>query len=160
MVDRILVSVIENMEEPCWLFRVEPFMQKVMENLNYDKEEISLLFCNDTFIAELNNTYRKVEGPTDILSFENGEEYTDKTGTKWMCAGDILISLEMLEKNAAYFSVDKDSELKRLLIHGVLHLNGMDHGEEHIEQGIEPICDMLKLQEKTLVKFSSEHIIG
>ena len=100
-------------------------------------------------IQQLNSQYRNIDSPTDILSFENGSKYTDDEG-EWLQAGDIAISLDTLPKNAEYFGVSENEELKRLLIHGVLHLNGYDHGEEHIEPDKEPTDEMLVLQEKIL----------
>ena len=61
--------------------------------------------------------------------------------------------------NAEYFSEDINAELKRLMLHGLLHLNGMDHGEEHIEKGVEPKGEMLILQEQILDKLKDEIII-
>ena len=133
-------------------------MEKAAELLGYDGEEISLLLCNDDYIKELNKTYRNIDAPTDVLSFENDEEYTDEEGS-WKCVGDIVISLQTLPVNAEYFEEDQNSELKRLLVHGLLHLNGMDHGEEHIEKGKAPEGEMLKLQEQTLQKLKDEIII-
>lgn len=158
MANRIFVSMEEGLPEPEWLGKIEPFMQKVLEKAGYDREEISIMFCNDSFIQELNKNYRKIDSPTDVLSFENGEEYKDEEGD-WFSAGDIVISLETLPKNVEYFEVDKNTELKRLLIHGLLHLNGMDHGEEHIEKGISPSSEMLVLQEKILSELSDEILI-
>ncbi len=116
------------------------------------------MFCNDEYIKELNKTYRNIDAPTDVLSFESGEEYEDEEG-KWKCAGDIVISLDTLPVNAEYFNEDKNAELKRLLVHGLLHLNGMDHGEEHKEKGKAPECPMLELQENILEKLKDEIII-
>ena len=158
MANRILVSVQEELEEPGWVEKIEPFMQKVAALLNFDGEEISVLFCNDEYMKELNSTYRKIDSTTDVLSFENDEEYEDEEG-KWKCVGDIAISLETLPVNAEYFDESKNEELKRLLVHGMLHLNGMDHGEEHLEEGVEPVCEMLVLQEKTLKQLKDEKII-
>lgn len=149
MRNRVLVSVQENVCEPVWFEKVEPFLQMIMEKLSFNEEEVSVMFCNDEFIQELNKNYRNIDAPTDVLSFENDEEYTDDEG-KWKCAGDIVISLETLPRNAAYFEVDEMTELRRLLIHGLLHLNGYDHGEEHIEKGVAPVCEMLQIQEKIL----------
>ena len=55
--------------------------------------------------------------------------------------------------------MSENEELKRLLIHGVLHLNGYDHGEAHIEKGVEPTDEMLLLQEKILAEFSDVVLI-
>lgn len=159
MANRVFVSVQEKMDEPVWLCKVEPFVQKALKRIGYDGEELSLLFCDDAFIQELNKNYRQIDSATDVLSFENGDEYEDKEGT-WFCAGDIIISVETLPKNAAYFEVDENSELKRLLVHGLLHLNGMDHGDEHIEKGVAPEGEMLVLQEQILEELKDEILIS
>ena len=164
MPNRILVCVQDGMETPEWLPKVEGFMTKVMTELNYEGEEVSIMFCNDEYIRELNKAYRNIDSATDVLSFENDEEYEDEEG-KWKCVGDIAISLETLPVNAEYFDETKNNELKRLLVHGLLHLNGMDHGEEHIEgknaavAESAPKCEMLELQEKILEKLKDEKII-
>lgn len=159
MANRVFVSVQEKMDEPVWLCKVEPFVQKTLKRIGYDGEELSLLFCDDAFIQELNKNYRQIDSATDVLSFENGDEYEDEEGT-WFCAGDIIISVETLPKNAAYFEVDENSELKRLLVHGLLHLNGMDHGDEHIEKGVSPEGEMLVLQEQILEELKDEILIS
>lgn len=158
MANRVFISMQEEISEPEWFNSVEPFVQKALEKIGYDDEEISIMFCNDPFIQELNKQYRDIDSPTDVLSFENGEEYEDEEG-KWFSAGDIVISLETLPKNAEYFEVDQNTELKRLLVHGLLHLNGYDHGEEHIEKGVAPTGEMLVLQEKVLVELENEILI-
>ena len=159
MANRILVSVNEDTVSPSWIGEVEPFMQKAMKQLKFDGEEVSVLFCGDVFMQTLNRAYRNIDSPTDVLSFENGDSYTDDDGSEWFCAGDIAVSLETLPKNAASFDTDVNTELKRLLVHGLLHLNGYDHGEEHIETGKTPECEMLVLQEKTLADMGGEKII-
>ncbi len=158
MSNRIFAAVGEGVPEPDWTDAAVKFMEKAAELLGYDGEEISLLLCNDDYIKELNKTYRNIDAPTDVLSFENDEEYTDEEGS-WKCVGDIVISLQTLPVNAEYFEEDQNSELKRLLVHGLLHLNGMDHGEEHIEKGKAPQGEMLVLQEQTLEKLKDEIII-
>ena len=158
MANRIFVSVQEGVKEPEWLEKTEAFIAVAAKELGFDQEEISVLFCNDEYIKELNSSYRNIDAPTDVLSFENDEEYEDEEG-KWKCVGDIAISLDTLPVNAEYFNEDTNAELKRLLVHGLLHLNGMDHGEEHIEKGTAPKCEMLVLQENILEKLKDEIII-
>ena len=158
MSNRIFAAVGEGVVEPDWLDAAVKFMEKAAELLGYDQEEISLLFCKDEYIRELNKAYRNIDAPTDVLSFENDEEYKDEEGS-WKCVGDIVISLDTLPVNAEYFEEDQNSELKRLLVHGLLHLNGMDHGEEHIEKQKAPQGEMLILQEQILQKLKDEIII-
>ena len=159
MANRVFISVQEGIKEPSWLSSAESFSLKVLEMNQFDGEEVSIFFCNDSFIQELNKEYRKIDSPTDVLSFENGDSYTDEEGAEWVSAGDIIISLETLSKNALYFEVTEDEELKRLIVHGLLHLNGYDHGEEHIEKGVEPECEMLRLQKKIMEETSQLHIM-
>lgn len=156
--NRIYISMQEEVAEPDWLGNAEAFVSKVMDILKFDGEEVSILFCNDKYIQELNKAYRDIDAPTDVLSFENDEEYEDEEGI-WKCAGDIAISLDTLPVNAKYFEETENDELKRLLVHGLLHLNGYDHGEEHIEKGVEPEGEMLVLQEKILRDLKDEKII-
>lgn len=155
--NRVLVSVQDGLKEPCWLEKIEPFERLILERLGFDGEEISILFCTDDFIKELNKNFRKIDAATDVLSFENGGTYEDEEGT-WVSAGDIIISLDTLPKNAAYFEVSENEELKRLLVHGTLHLNGMDH-TSHISKDEELHDEMLVLQEKILSECGDYNIL-
>ena len=161
MANRILISVQGGITVPAWLDdnKIGKFVIQVLKKLEIDREEISILFCNDMAIQQLNRDYRNIDSPTDILSFENGSKYTDEEG-EWLQSGDIALSLETLPKNADYFKVSENEELKRLLIHGVLHLNGYDHGEAHIEPGVAPTDEMLVLQEKILGEFGDVKLIN
>ena len=156
--NRVFVAIHNGVDEPEWFNNVEPFVNKAMKALKFDGEEVSMLLCDDTYMQELNKTYRNIDSTTDVLSFENDEEYEDEEG-KWKCVGDIVISLDTLPVNADYFEENRNDELKRLIVHGLLHLNGMDHGEEHIEKGTQPVCEILLLQEKVLEKLKDEKII-
>lgn len=159
MANRILVSTEDGMAEPEWFCKVEPFLQKSLAALGLDGREISVLFCDDDFIKVLNKDYRNIDAPTDVLSFESGERYSDDDG-EWLNMGDIVISVPTLSQNARCFSTSENAELKRLLLHGALHLNGMDHGDEHIEAEKPPECEMLRLQEKILLELEEEEIIS
>ena len=159
MANQIFVSMEEGLEEPAWFSSIEPFALEVLQALEYDGEEISMMFCSDPLIQQLNRDYRQIDSATDVLSFENGTEYTDEEGKTWLQAGDIAISVDMLPKNAEYFEVSQNEELKRLVIHGILHLNGYDHGEEHVEKGVEPVCEMLVLQKKLMNRFENTVLV-
>lgn len=154
MKKRIIVDVEESFPKPVWLDKISPFVSAVLDDLALEDWELSILFCSNAFIAKLNKEYRGKEGPTDILSFEQGDEYVDEDGESWFIAGDIIISLEMLQSNAVNYDISEDEELKRLLIHGILHLDGYDHGEDHIQAGKEAQNAMLVLQEKLLSTYT------
>jgi len=154
MSNRIVIDCEEGMERPVWLDRVVPFIEKVLKRLDIENWELSVLFCRDPFIANLNSQYRDIEGPTDVLSFEQGDEYIDDSDTTWFNAGDIVISLDTLRKNAELFGVSENDELKRLLVHGILHLDGMDHEDNSPEQ------EMLQFQEHFLVGFADDTVFG
>ncbi len=158
MANRILISVQEGLENPSFLEQIEPFMQKAMHKLHFDNEEVSILFCNNEYIRSLNNNYRQIDSATDVLSFENDYVYNED-GFDWKQIGDIVISVEMIEENATYFGTSCNAELKRLLVHGILHLNGMDHGQEHLEIDKAPKCEMLVLQENILQQLLDEILI-
>ncbi|UTD12789.1 rRNA maturation RNase YbeY [Treponema denticola] len=148
------ISVSFNDEPPGSIdpVRVENFISEVLNDLNLKNWDISLLFCDDAFIQNLNKQYRDIDSPTDVLSFEQGDEYFDDAGETRFMAGDIVISLDSLRFNAEEFNVDINEELKRLIVHGILHLNGMDHSDNSPEQ------EMLKFQEELLVQYKNMEI--
>lgn len=148
------ISVSFNDEPPGSIdpVRVENFISEVLNDLNLKNWDISLLFCDDAFIQNLNKQYRDIDSPTDVLSFEQGDEYFDDAGETRFMAGDIVISLDSLRFNAEEFNVEINEELKRLIVHGILHLNGMDHSDNSPEQ------EMLKFQEKLLVQYKNIEI--
>jgi probable rRNA maturation factor len=142
---------LEGVEPPSWQDRVAPFINRVLKELRRDNWDLSLLFCGNSYIRGLNSQYRGIDEPTDVLSFELGEETRD--GERRWLPGDIVISLDALEENARYFKVSPDEELRRLLIHGILHLDGMDHQDNN------PGNPMLKKQEALLARLSGETIV-
>ncbi|GHV66334.1 endoribonuclease YbeY [Spirochaetia bacterium] len=151
--NRVTVNV-EDLPIPVWKNKAEDFALKVLDKLGRDRWDLSLLFCGDRYIQSLNNQFRHLDEPTDVLSFSLGETVTDAEsgGESRYLPGDIVISLETLEENAKYFEAAKDEELRRLLIHGILHLDGHDHKSN---EAAEP---MLRLQEEILAELQESII--
>ncbi|MBI5399369.1 rRNA maturation RNase YbeY [Candidatus Saganbacteria bacterium] len=83
------------------------------------KGTINLSFVSDEEMRGLNRRFRKKDKPTDVLSF-----LMDEDGI----LGDLVISTETTKRNAKKYGVSYKTEVKRLVIHGVLHLLGYDHG--------------------------------
>lgn len=128
---------------------VKLFLLDVLEKLGKDKWEVSVLFTGDAFIQKLNRDYRGKDEPTDVLSFaqvDSKEAFPAEGGRFY--AGDIVISTETLAKNANYFNISMNEELKRLLVHGLLHLSGLNHENNNPDQ------PMLVEQEKILNQFT------
>lgn len=110
---------------------VVSFLKKVLEHENLDRVQFSVSFVGEDQIHALNLEYRNIDDSTDILSFalqDGGEDFAFISGpSRYIYIGDIVICPEVCERNAGVFNVTADEELHRLLVHGVLHLSGMDH---------------------------------
>jgi probable rRNA maturation factor len=148
-------SATVNAEEvplPAWSGSMCEYALKVLEEMKHDNWELSFLLCGNKTITRLNAKYRNKDEPTDILSFNLGETVREGDRDVYL-PGDIAISLDTLRENAQYFQESEDRELRRLVIHGILHLDGMDH--ETLERN-EP---MLVLQEEILNKLKDDYII-
>lgn len=122
------------------------FTKEVFKKLDIDNWEISLTISDNSYIREINRDYREKDKPTDVITFVMADEPfpTFEEETELYSAGDMIISLEYIEENSKYFKVSFEEELKRVIIHGILHLKGMDHKTN------EPTEDMLIYQEKVL----------
>lgn len=79
--------------------------------------DLNFIFCNDDYLYKLNNKYLKHRTLTDIITFPH-EDNVDRI------SGDIFISIERVRENAKKFHQLTETELKRVMIHGVLHLIG------------------------------------
>ena len=99
------------------------WISKVILSENKKEGDINYIFCDDEFILEINKQYLNHDYYTDIISFDYsvGNELH----------GDVFISIERVQENAEDFNVTFDEELKRVIIHGILHYCGYkDKSEE------------------------------
>lgn len=87
--------------------------------------EIAILITDDTQLRELNHRWRGIDRATDVISFAYDEREPD-AATRAV-AGDLVISLDRVHAQARRFRVTAGAELARLVIHGTLHLAGLDH---------------------------------
>ena len=135
---------VEGIGTPTWLERARDFALALLSRMEKDGWDLSILICDDSFIRGLNRQYRDKDESTDVLSFEQGDLYRDPEGSERFLAGDIVISLDALARNAEEFGISRDEELRRLIAHGMLHLCGMDHEDN------DPSRPMLLRQEELL----------
>jgi probable rRNA maturation factor len=83
--------------------------------------EVDVLLADDSTLRRLNRAFRGKNKPTDVLSFPAPEEISQTH------AGDLAISLETAARQAAIYGHDLRDEVRILLLHGLLHLSGLDH---------------------------------
>lgn len=108
------------------------------------QSSLTLLITNDREIRDLNKKYRKINRPTDVLSFHlNKNEQIKK---KYL--GDIVISTQHARSQASKKTVAIENELQMLLIHSYLHLLGYDH------KSAKEAKSMFSLQNKILLKLN------
>jgi len=86
--------------------------------------EVDVLLADDTTLKRLNRTYRNKNKATDVLSFPAA--YNEFAGED-QTAGDLAISLETAARQAAAYGHSLRDEVRILLLHGLLHLHGLDH---------------------------------
>lgn len=95
---------------------VEQWLSRVIESENKKEGEINYIFCDDDYLHKINMEYLQHDTLTDIISFDYcvGSEIN----------GDVFVSIERVKENALDFKVAFDEELKRVLVHGILHYCG------------------------------------
>lgn len=105
--------------------------------------EISYVFCSDAYLLDMNQRFLNHDTLTDIITFD----YTVGNDI----GGDVFISIERVADNAKDFGVEFTEELRRVIIHGVLHLCGFKDKTDAEE------TQMRKLEDEALNLFHVEH---
>lgn len=109
LTEDITFGLKEKLKHKAWLKDVAKAEGFTIGELNY-------IFCSDAYLLDINQKYLSHDTLTDIVTFDNSEDPK-------MIEGDIFISIERVRENAIKFDT-KDSELKRVMVHGLLHLAG------------------------------------
>ncbi|MDN3664944.1 rRNA maturation RNase YbeY [Algibacter miyuki] len=105
---------------------IATWISSVISEEGYKLEEINYVFCDDEYLHKLNVEFLDHDTLTDVISF-------DYSMGK-LVQGDIFISVERVEDNAKDFKVDFNSELNRVIVHGVLHYCGYKDKTENDAQ--------------------------
>jgi len=100
------------------------WIKKIAIINSFQVGDINFIFCSNNYILDINLKYLSHNYFTDIITFNYNSNKT--------IAGDIFISIETVIQNASEYSVSFDDELKRVIIHGILHLIGYD--DQTVEQ--------------------------
>ena len=109
--DDVKMPVFPKRKTSAWIKRVAALHGRTVGDIAY-------IFCSDEKILDVNRTYLQHDYYTDIITFDYSEGN--------VISGDLFISLDTVRTNAEKFAVAYDSELYRVIIHGVLHLCGID----------------------------------
>lgn len=149
-----ITLMYQNIDDQKWEDSFLDFVNIVLEYLNIDNWEFSITLCDDKYIHKLNKEYREKDKPTDVITFVMSDEPfpMESLVGELYSAGDIIISMDTVKENSTYFKVEYEEELKRVLIHGILHLKGLNHESNDDEE------DMLILQEKIMLAQSKRRI--
>ena len=123
---------------------------------NYQAAEIALTFMDSEGIRELNNTYRNVDEPTDVLSFPmNDDDELENNFMPVLILGDIVIcESEMMKLHP---ELNRDEALCLMIAHSFLHLLGYDHDTDEKQKVMWKIQDGIK--NKMLAKINNRSVI-
>lgn len=108
--------------------------------------DLTVVFCNDDYLLDMNKTYMNHDYYTDIITFDYSESS--------MISGDLFVSVDRIMENSKDFGVSFNHELCRVLYHGVLHLCGYKDKED------EDIKVMRQKENYYLEKFVSRETKG
>jgi len=107
--------------------RVESWLKAASLKESYGIDSLGYVFCSDDFLLEINQQFLAHDTLTDIVTFD----YTEGT----ILNGEIYISTDRVADNAKDFNVDFDTELRRVIIHGLLHMCG--YGDKTEEEKLQ-----------------------
>ena len=101
--------------------------EKILNMAKAGFSEMGILVINDLRMQEINKAYRNIDKTTDVLSFqmENDDGFIVPNDMRHL--GDVIISVPTAVRQAKKYGVSIVEEVRRLLIHGILHLLGYDH---------------------------------
>jgi len=107
--------------------KIKAIVEKVLTGEAIGKGKVSVIFTDNKKIKALNKAHLSHNYPTDVLSFQIGDDCID---------GEIYISAEMARKQAQQYKVSLQNELLRLAAHGTLHLVGYDDSNYNMRRSI------------------------
>lgn len=129
------VNIVKQVEDQVDQTIIEQVLQVSSKKLCLEDYTLNVVLVNNQIIQELNKSFRKIDKPTDVLTFPDGE---------FKNLGDVFISLEKAKEQAETYGHTFSRELAFLTVHGLLHTLGYDHHTKEEE------TEMFALQESLL----------
>ena len=118
--------------------------------------EVNILITDDDAIRDINNRYRNIDEPTDVISFpmhefetpgwEGLDVYEADPETGYVHLGDVIVSAHRVAAQAIEYEHSRDHETAYLIAHSILHLLGYDHTDEAEQK------KQMRDREKTIMK--------
>lgn len=108
-----------NIDFPFSKVQISNWLREVILCEGYSIGEIGFLFCDDTYLVQINQKYLNRDTLTDVITFP----YSDNRA---IVSGEIYISIDRVRENAIEFEKTFENELMRVCVHGILHLLGFD----------------------------------
>lgn len=93
------------------------WLKKIATNAGFKIKGLNYVFCSDEYLYQMNRDYLKHDSYTDIITFDNSEKKGD-------IEGDIFVSIDRVRENAKTHTQEVETEMNRVLAHGLLHLMG------------------------------------
>ena len=114
------------------------WLKKIATNAGFKIKELNYVFCSDEYLYQMNRDYLKHDSYTDIITFDNSEKKGD-------IEGDIFVSIDRIRENAKTHTQEVETEMNRVLAHGLLHLMGYkDKTQEEVA--------LMRLKEEESIK--------
>ncbi|MDD7456275.1 MAG: rRNA maturation RNase YbeY [Bacteroidales bacterium] len=121
------------------------WLKAVAESENFSIGDMSIIYCSDSYILNMNRRFLKHDYYTDIITFDYSKGR--------VLSGDLFISIDSVKDNAASFGDTFDNELNRVMVHGVLHLMGYDDHTEDEQK-------MMRLKENEYLALKEQMLVG
>lgn len=103
--------------------KTRKWIKTISQSEGYEIGSLNFIFCSDDYLLEINKQYLDHDYYTDIITFDNSEE-------EGKLEGDIYVSIDRVKENAGNLGVSFEMELRRVLIHGLLHLVGFEDNDD------------------------------
>ena len=114
------------------------WLKKIATNAGFKIKELNYVFCSDEYLYQMNRDYLKHDSYTDIITFDNSEKKDE-------IEGDIFVSIDRVRENAKTHNQEVETEMNRVLAHGLLHLIGYkDKTQEEVA--------LMRLKEEESIK--------
>lgn len=104
---------------------ISKWLREVAAGRGYEIGELNYIFCSDPYLKAINQQFLGHDYETDIITFDNSDDYLLETGCKGVSA-DIYISIDTVRINGKAYCEGFERELHRVMVHGLLHLIGYD----------------------------------